>query len=158
MQSETFIAIPGVLFVAALVDAGVSDLRGFRIPDRAPLLLLAGFGPAAWALGMPITEALWSLGCAVAVFAGAVALFAAKMWGGGDAKLLPAVALWTGLAGLPRLLVVIALAGGALALVVLLARRAGVAKFADGHVPYGIAIAAGGFDWWAVAVLPRLIG
>jgi prepilin peptidase CpaA len=158
MQSETFIAIPGIIFTAALVDAGVSDFRGFRIPDRAPLLLLAGFAPAAWALGLPLTDMLWNLGCAVAVFAGAVALFAARLWGGGDAKLLPAVALWTGLAGLPRLLLVIAVVGGVLALVVLLARRAGVEKFAGGHVPYGIAIAAGGFDWAAAAVLPRLMG
>jgi prepilin peptidase CpaA len=158
MQSEIYIAVSGLIFTAALVDAGVNDFRGFRIPNRASLLLLAGFLPAAWALDLSSGDLLRHLGAAAVVFAGAFALFAMKVWGGGDAKLLPAVALWTGLAALPRLLLVVAVAGGLLALAVLVARRAGVAKFAAGKVPYGVAIAAGGLDWWAAAVLPRLIG
>ena len=78
------------------------------------------------------------------VLALCAALFAARMLGGGDAKLLAALALWVPPAAFAELLLVMALAGGLLAGAMLVTRR-------RVSVPYGIAIAAGGL--W---VLPAL--
>jgi prepilin peptidase CpaA len=67
--------------------------------------------------------------------------------------------LWIGPAGLPRFLLVMALTGGLVALAALLGRRAEAGSLRPllrGHVPYGIAIAAGGLDWAAMVLLPRL--
>lgn len=75
--------------------------------------------------------------------------------GGGDLKLLSALCLWTGLSNMLTFLVAVAIAGGILSLLLLLARYA-IARMEienpdripralqkDGPVPYGVAIAAG---------------
>lgn len=169
MWSNAIIAGAGLIFVAGLLDAAVSDLRAFRIANRSPLLLLAAFVPAAVAAGFGWQDWLNHLGAGLALLVIGVVLFARGVWGGGDAKLLPAVAVWTGLAGLPRFLIVMALVGGVLAVLALLARRLplgpsgavrawGERLAASGHVPYGVAIAAGGIDWWGMALFPSLTG
>ena len=94
-----------------------------------------------------------------AVFAVGVGLFVLKLTGGGDVKLLAATALWAGTERVLGLLLVMALAGGVLALVMWLAR--GGARYAAGGVedvslgrmrlPYGLAIASGG--WFVAAHL-----
>lgn len=140
-----------------LLAAAVGDVRALRIPNRLCLAVAALFVP--WAvLVLPPMEILWHSGAAAVVFLGGLVAFALRAFGGGDVKLLAAVALWTGFDGLPLLLTVMALAGGLLALVLLVARRfvpAGAADLppvlrADGPMPYGVAIAIGG---WA-ALLP----
>ena len=114
---------------------------------------------AAWLLhiaaaaGGPV---LAPLGVALAVFAVGAALFACGWLGGGDVKLLAAAALWAGPAGLPQLLILTGVIGGALALFLLnpagrqLAFAArmmiggGVPPAGTGietPVPYGVAIA-----------------
>ena len=169
MSHHVIIAAISLSFVIGLLDAAVSDLRQFRIPNRAPLLLLAGFGPAALVAGLGWQDWLIHLGVALAFFVVGALLFARGVWGGGDAKLLPAVALWIGLAGLPRFLVIMALTGGVLAVLALLSRRIALGPIGPlrawgqrlaetGHVPYGIAIAAGGLDWWAAVMLSPLLG
>ena len=169
MGSNAVIAVAGLVFVIGLVDAAISDLRAFRIANRAPLLLLAAFVPAGVAAGLEWREWLLHLGAGLSLLVVGALLFARGVWGGGDAKLLPAAAVWTGFAGMPRFLMVMALVGGVLAVVALLARRVplgppgplrawGERLAAAGHVPYGVAIAAGGIDWWGTALLPRLIG
>jgi prepilin peptidase CpaA len=156
MDQPILATLGGLVFVAALADAAVSDLSRFRIPNRVPLVLLVAFLPAALAAGMGVEQIGWRLLAALVVFAVCLALFALRLWGGGDAKLVPAVALWLGFAALPRFLVVMAVAGGALALVTLLARRLKLTTAS--RVPYGVAIAAGGLDWWVATFLPRLTG
>jgi prepilin peptidase CpaA len=149
----------GLVFCAALADAAQSDVRRLRIPDRDSLILLAAFAVWAMASGLGWLGIALHCGTAVAVFAAGAALFALGVWGGGDVKLLAAMAAWTGPGELLRLLLVMALAGGVLALAVLLARRLPAlntdaagwrrpACLAEGHVPYGVAIAAAGLDWW----------
>ena len=137
--------------VAALIDACVSDLRSFRIGDRdwmlvclAFLLLLPGFGSASWLA--------WHVGAALVVFAAGAALFALGAWGGGDVKLCAALALLTGFAGLPRFLFVMALAGGVIALAVLVLKG----RKGDRRVPYGLAIATAGLDWAWFNLVPHL--
>lgn len=160
-MGDIILTVSAIVFVAALLDAAWGDLRSLRIPNRVPLTILAAFVPAALAMGLGGEGWLVHLGTGVLCFAAAVLLFSLGVWGGGDAKLVPAVVLWVGPAELPRFLLVMALVGGLVALAALLARRAeagGLGRAMGGHVPYGIAIAAGGLDWAAMSLLPRLAG
>lgn len=158
------IGVAGAVFAAALIDAAISDLRGFRIPNRDSLLIIAAFMVAVPALGLGGEAAAWRVAAGLAAFATGAVLFALNVWGGGDAKLVAAVTLMTGFAGLPRFLLVMALAGGMLSLVLVLLRRLpadgswGARVAASGHVPYGVAIAAGGLDWAVLSLLPHLVG
>ena len=102
-------------FGALLLAASVSDVLRLRIPNPIPLGLLAlfalelvlGTGPAA-----PFDH-LMAMGLALAVL---LPLFALDMLGGGDVKLLAAVALWLGMTKLAPLLILVGIAGGMFAL------------------------------------------
>ena len=92
-----------------------------------------------------------------AVFVVSFALFLAGRFGGGDVKLLTASALWAGPSLIISMLVVMAVTGGALAVLVWavqLLRRYRPASYGDvslttaayavpNRLPYGVAIAAG---------------
>ncbi len=155
----------GLALAALLAHAAVSDLRGFRIPNRVPVLIFVLFAVVS-AFVLEPREILLHMAAGVALFAAGAALFAGGIWGGGDAKLLAAIGTWTGFAAMPRFLVVMALAGGVLALLVLAVRavapRAAAAADApwhlrvarSGHLPYGVALAVGGFDWiWRAGLI-----
>lgn len=128
--------------------AAASDIRTRIIPNRIPAAIVALFLPAALAGVMPS----WPGHLAVFAIAFAVcfALFAGKLMGGGDAKLIPAVALWVGPEGMPLFLIAMTLFGGLLALVLMV--RARLRAPVEGTaapenrptLPYGVAIAAGG--------------
>lgn len=159
--------LAGLVFAAALLDAALSDIRAFRISNRDTLAIGGAF--ALGAAGMGLDGVLSHAAAGLAVFIAGFTLYLLRAWGGGDVKLSAAVALMTGFAGLPRFLVVMTLVGGLLAMVALVARRLPLAKdgpvklwgerlASTGHVPYGVAIAAGGLDWLAVSWLPRLTG
>lgn len=148
---------------ATLVWAAVSDALWFRIPNAIPLTILTLFPLAAVSGGQSLETALWSLLVATGVFSVGFLLFWRGALGGGDVKLLSALALWAGPKYILSLVLVIALAGGALALAALLVRRSPYLSLASinlrmalarsvpaetgkngGTLPYGIAIAAGG--------------
>lgn len=139
-----------VLALAICLALGAAaDLRDRRIPNAVPAALVLLY-PGVFALGLG--PAPWWSGVAVgmAVFAVAVALFAVRVLGGGDAKLLGAVALWAGPAWILESLLVTALLGGAGALAavlrpVLLTPVLGPQPSArETTLPYGVAIAGGG--------------
>lgn len=165
-MNGTIPTILSLAFIGGLTDAVICDLQGFRIPNRAPLLLVISFLPTAALNGFSLAEWSEHVGVGLALLALGVVLFAFRVWGGGDAKLAPAVGLWIGLAGLPRFLTVMTLVGGVLALLAMMARRIPLAPSGvirewgdrlaqNGAVPYGLAIAAGGLDWWCgIALLP----
>jgi prepilin peptidase CpaA len=146
----------------ALLVSCVCDLRRFEIPDTlSVVILLAAF---AFGLATPGFEWLWHLAGLGLMFAVGLGLFAAGWMGGGDIKLLVAVAMWTGLGGLPALLVGVSLAGGALALVLLGSRavlKASGMPFETmpgplkpgAPMPYALAI-TGGALWWAAKSWP----
>lgn len=124
-----------------LVSAGVEDVR-FRTIANAKNLAIALAAPLWWwATGM----ALWpdiaiQIGCAALVFALFVGAFALGMMGGGDVKLIGALALWLPLLPLLRMLLLMSLLGGALTLLMLVQtwiRRRGSGAI---EVPYGVAI------------------
>ena len=147
-------------FLLLVTAAAVWDVATLRIPNALVVALAASFVPAALAGGISAPTLAVHLGLAVLMLAAGALLMMRGLWGGGDAKLAAALVLWAGWQGLPALLMATALAGGGLAVVVLLARclpilkRSGSSsqprdKAATIPLPYGVALAAGGL-WWAV--------
>lgn len=155
LQYAAAVALTGVL-----VWAAVSDAIWRRIPNSCVLTVVGLYVVwAALAGGAGVVAALL---VAALVFAMGFALFAFNIWGGGDAKLLAAVALFAGLAHVGTLILVTVLAGGVMAVVSLASRprRAlaiwslrGQGDWGRG-IPYGIAIALGA----AVVVWGQLFG
>jgi prepilin peptidase CpaA len=148
MQGGLFTyGLVGALAIALLV-AAVTDLRRRQIDNWLNAAIALG-GPLFWlAGGLSLADMGWQLAISagsLAVFAG---MFAAGWMGGGDVKLLTALALWIKPVWFVQLIVVMALAGGALTLVFgvwhLVARRSGRPT-----IPYGIAISGAGL--WALA-------
>ncbi len=142
-------------FSGLLIAAAVTDLRRFIIPNSLVVALLA-LWPVWVALNgfAPVGAALLS---ALAVFLLGAGLFSFGFMGGGDVKLLTVLALWAGMDGLDGLIVLLLLtsvAGGALSILWLSSWRHKIAPligWAEGlrdnkHIPYGVAIAAGGFS------------
>ncbi len=150
-------------FPALVIFAGMRDATSFTIPNWISLAIVAAFFPAALLLGMsPAQIGLSTLVGAGALVAG-MGMFAAGWIGGGDAKLLAASALWIGWSALFPFLAVTALAGGGLALTLMVARSIWLRPITTGmsgwigrlatpgeNVPYGVAIAVG-----ALATFPR---
>jgi prepilin peptidase CpaA len=140
-----------LLLAVLLVAAAAEDAVRLRISNVTVLLVIGGAIAAAIVAGPEVR--LWQN---LAAFAGLLAvgtpLFAAGKLGGGDVKLFAAAALWFDLLGAAGLLLAVALSGGVLALLVLLARtltwsegarRRVVVLRPGGGIPYGVAIAAG---------------
>lgn len=129
------------LAVLSLVAAGW-DIRSRTIPNWLSLVILTG-GVLMLALVWPTADALSHLAHFAIALIGAMALFAFRLWGGGDAKFYAAVALWFDLGWALHFLVITAIAGGlvviATGLVARLARKAGWHR----EIPYGAAIAIG---------------
>ena len=89
-------------------------------------------------------------------------LFQFNLMGGGDVKLMAAIGLWTGLSHLVHFVFYTTIAGGFVALAVLVAHRMRP-QVADGEeqavptVPYGLAIAFGGtVAVWQAALMEAL--
>ncbi len=143
-----------VALAIALLFAAFTDLRSRKIANW----LNAGIALAAplfwWASGL----ALWpdvaiQIGVAAGTFAILAALFAMGAMGGGDVKLLGALALWIAPWAFLQLIIMMALLGGALTLL-----------FAAWHtmrrqrdklaIPYGVAIAMAGLWTLSTTYLP----
>ncbi len=143
-------------FPAALIIAALNDIYEFKIPNWISITLIGAYFAAGLGLGADVSVMVEGaiLGCAA--LAAGFALFALRIVGGGDAKLLAACAPWIGLSALSAFLVYVALAGAALALALLAFRRMPAAPFYEQapwlmrlhqrpkDIPYGVAIAAGG--------------
>ncbi|MDE2229421.1 MAG: prepilin peptidase [Alphaproteobacteria bacterium] len=144
------------VYVVPLVMAGVSDFRTLRIPNWLTGALALAFPIGALAAGQPV-DWLSHVVAGVAVFVVAAVLFALRLMGGGDVKLLAATALWIGLGQLLPFLVLVALVGGVFAIVCVVLRHPFVQAtilatlrrlpaFAHKNlpIPYGIPIAVAG--------------
>jgi prepilin peptidase CpaA len=139
-------------FAALLVWAALTDARGYFIPNKLPLAI-AALAPTYW-LSHSVS-AFPALAVGAAVFGLGLILFARGLLGGGDVKLMSAVALWAGPALVLPFLFATAIMGGVLSLAMLpiFKWRGGSATLAQTSVPYGIAISAGG-----LFVAARLFG
>lgn len=144
-----WVNVPLVLILVLgglLVAAGIEDARRRQIANakNACIALLA---PAWWwANGLaPWPDMAIQFGAAAAVFLLFVGVFAAGWMGGGDVKLIGALALWLPLDALATMLVVMSVAGGAVTLAMLVDRRLRRrGSDAPIEVPYGVAIAFAG--------------
>jgi prepilin peptidase CpaA len=135
----------GAVFVVLCI-AGISDVRIRRIPNWTVLSLLALFVPWA-ALGGPDSVPS-SLMAALFAFLLSGIMYAFRLVGAGDSKLLTACALFVGWAHLLEFLVFMAIAGGLLAIAILsmqpalslaffrMREKAGLGR----GIPYGVAI------------------
>lgn len=139
-SSLLLLAVLGLL----LMSAGIEDARTREIANwkNAAIALLAPVW--WWANGL----ALWpdvaiQLGVALIVFGLFVGAFAIGQMGGGDVKLIGALALWLPFGALAWMLIVMSLAGGAITLVFLIERRWRRSEQPI-EVPYGVAIAIAG--------------
>ncbi|MCC7253621.1 prepilin peptidase [Hyphomicrobium sp.] len=142
-----------LVFPALLAFGGAYDLLTMTIPNRVSIALVALFLVAAPIAGLSAQDILMHVAAGLVVLAAGIALFAVGGFGGGDAKLLAAGALWIGFDKLLPYLLNVAVFGGVLAMVILFYRRMPVLgihtpdwamnlhKSGTG-IPYGIAIAA----------------
>jgi prepilin peptidase CpaA len=123
-----------------LVSAGVEDVRKREIANwkNAAIALMA---PLWWAsLGLSLWPGVAiQLALAAVVFAIFVGAFALGQMGGGDVKLIGAIALWLPLQPLVWMLVVMSLIGGVLTLLLVVERWLRRTE-APIEVPYGVAI------------------
>ena len=134
----------------ALLIAAFTDFRTRQIGNWLTGAIALAAPLFWWASGL----ALWpgialQVGVALAAFAVLAGLFAMRAMGGGDVKLLTALALWIEPEWFLRLLLMMALLGGALTLVfgawhVARRRKDRLA------IPYGVAISSAGL--WVLGV------
>lgn len=128
----------------ALLTAAFTDLKSRRIANWLNGAIALG-APLFWyASGLDLWPGVaMQIGVALATFAVLSVLFALKAMGGGDVKLLTALALWIAPSHFLSLIVMMALVGGVLTLGfggwhVIRRQRDKIA------IPYGVAIAAAG--------------
>jgi len=157
------LAIVVLLFPLGLVYAAFRDLVSYEIPNWLSVALVVDFLVAAALAGLPPAEIGLQLAAGALFLAIGAVLFAFRLLGGGDGKLMAACAVWVGWSQMVRFVVIVALVGGVFAFAVLLARRFGVLQLwsqwawvdrlqeAGQGIPYGIAIVAG-----ALTVFPQL--
>lgn len=142
------------VFPFAMAFAGALDLLTMTIPNRLTLGLAAAFFVVAPIAGLSWHDLLTHLAAGSAMLIAGIALFSLGWFGGGDAKLLAAAALWLGLEPMTMFLAYVAVFGGALALAILAYRSVPAGAFPlphwalrlhakGGSMPYGLAIAAG---------------
>src|SRR5262245_12003938 len=108
-----------LVFPALLVLAGVFDWLTLTIPNWPTAAVALLFVPAALLTGMSGHDYLVHFASALIVLAAGFALYAAGLFGAGDAKLMSAAALWFGWPASLPFIVYTVLAGGVLAAVLL---------------------------------------
>lgn len=134
---------------AMLLAASWCDLKSRTIPNGLNLAIALAAIPFWWSVGLPVwPDAAIQVGVAALVFGLFAIAFAMGAMGGGDVKLIGALALWLPFKAVIVLLFVMSVAGGVLTLAFYLrhrlARREGQLE-----IPYGVAIAFGGL--WLIS-------
>ena len=168
------ISLAGILILSVfpilLLAAGIGDFLTMRIPNWLNGALIISFFAMIFVAGMPFDIVKWHLAAAAIVLVAGIILFFTIQFGGGDAKMLAASALWIGWAQLVPFLLYTALAGGGLAVLAIVWRRIGHEGEMRGmswfrglfnkqiKVPYGVAIAIGGIaafseTWWITSMV-----
>ena len=148
MTGDLSLFLLGVL-AALLLAACWFDLRSRTIPNGLNIAIALLAIPFWWASGL----ALWpdvasQIGLAALMFALFAIAFAVGAMGGGDVKMLGALALWIPASALLPLVVIMSLAGGALTLAMVIRHR--VSRRQDElEIPYGLAIAFAGL--WLIS-------
>ena len=146
MGDYVSIALLGLLGLF-LVSAGIEDARTRQIANwkNAAIALAAPAWWAAMGYGLWPDVAL-QIGIASIVFALFVVAFHFGQMGGGDVKLIGALALWLPFTALVWMLIVMSLVGGVVTLVLVIEARVKRNKQVL-EIPYGVAIAIAGLLW-----------
>lgn len=141
--TSIYIGVAAVLFWAAS-----TDMKNRRIPNIQPLIVLGLFAALVTARlidGDNVkTALLWPLFAGTLVFICCTILFALNLMGGGDVKLMAATACIAGPALNLSFLFIVAVAGGLIALAMVLYKWVIARDDNLPKVPYGVAIMAGG--------------
>lgn len=152
MLSFFFLSIPP----AAWIVAALNDIRALRIPNWISLALIGVYPIAALFLGLSLGDIGASMLLGFIMLLIGMGLFALKVLGGGDAKLIAASAPWIGVTAIWIFLFKVALIGGGLAVALLMFRKSPLLPVyaqapwvlklhqSGKQIPYGIAIAVGG--------------
>ena len=132
-----------IVLALLLLWGAVTDLRSRTISNKLNLAILLLAPLWWWSHGLALYPDIFiQLGLGIGVFLFFTLLFAMGWMGGGDVKMLGALAFWLPLAEMANLLVIMAIAGGLLTVATVLhhriARRPG-----QPEIPYGVAIALG---------------
>lgn len=136
------------LLVPALLYAAYGDWLRRDIPNMLNAAIALTAPLYWWVAGFSLwPEIAIIFGLALALFALFTGAFAIGAMGGGDVKMIGALALWMTPLQLPVMLTVMAISGGVLTIAMMIYHR--LSKKPDKpEIPYGIAIAIGGL--WVV--------
>lgn len=148
MQGYLSTAFLGALALM-LTMAAVADVRRREIPNW----LNGAIAVLAIPFWLSLSLALWpdvavQIGVALCVFALFALLFHFGLMGGGDVKMMGALALWLPAGATLNALIIMSIAGGVLTLA-MIARKRLAKSHAQIEVPYGVAIAFAGL--WVIA-------
>ena len=170
MMGQILVPLAGTILSVLLLWASISDIRARIIPNSCNLAILL-FAPLGWAaMGWQWwPDIAFVAAVAVAVFLIFWGLFAVGAIGGGDVKMIGPLLLWVAPGNIADTILIMAIAGGAISVGMLLwqrraaAHRPAIAGASDNgaemadapaqeatkpEVPYGLAIAIAG--WWVV--------
>ncbi len=148
----------GLLIALAigLLIAAFTDIKSRRIANWLNGAIALGAPLYWWASGMSLwPDVAWQFGFALIVTAILLGIgfigyqLGVVILGGGDIKLLAALALWITPLNYMTLLIIMAMVGGLLA-VFFVARRVIFKPKTPGQLPYGVAIAAGAL--WVITI------
>ncbi len=141
-----------------LLTAMIGDIKSFTISNKLNILFFLSFIFFALIMGLDYKQLLSHLWVAIISFGICFILFALGLFGGGDVKLVGATCFWLGAGPLYTYALITALAGGALALILLISRKivakTGLPKGPKWvrallrkrvHIPYAVALGLGGF-------------
>jgi len=144
------------VFPAVLLIAAANDIYEFKIPTWLSIILITVYPVAGLLVGAAPSVIIEGFTVGAAFLTLGFALFAGKIIGGGDAKLLAAATPWIGLSALGPFLFNTALAGLFLAIGMMMFRKLPVLPvYAHApwlirlherkkDLPYAVAIAGGG--------------
>lgn len=140
MSGETVRIVLLCLLGALLIAAAVTDIRS-RIISNKLNIAIALLAPLYWlASGIPAwPDMALQVALGIGMFGVFALLFAFGLMGGGDVKLLAAVALWFPWQALMLLLVIMAVLGGIVTLITVVHHRV-TKRIGQPEVPYGVAI------------------
>jgi prepilin peptidase CpaA len=130
--------------VLLLVSAGIEDARTREIANWKNAAILALAPLWWWSNGLSfLPDIAIQLAVAGVIFALFCGAFYFNWMGGGDVKMIGAVALWLPFQALAWMLIVMSLLGGALTLLLVVER---LVRRREGNIeiPYGVAIALAG--------------
>ncbi|MCP4395185.1 MAG: peptidase [Alphaproteobacteria bacterium] len=145
---------------ALLLYAAIIDIKTYTIANWISIVIIALF-PIILFLnqGLEFMTLLSHLGAGLAMLLFGAGLFATGAFGGGDAKLIAALAVWLGWKALMPFLLIMSVVGGLFTVIILTIRKLDLFKETkqewlikmrkkDRGVPYGVAISIAGIFYF----------